>query len=109
MYGMKIKKTFRLSEEAVNKLKNQANQSQYVEDLILGGSLFEAYVTEMLEKLVNRVEAEPVAEDVAKKVSNPYVKQGYVCCSNPSPCKHWSFDGVEDNWVNSITGERRNG
>lgn len=34
--NMKISKTFRLSSEAVYELSKQPNQSQYIEDLVLG-------------------------------------------------------------------------
>lgn len=30
-----------------------------------------------------------------------------ACCTAKSPCKHWSFDGVEDVWVNSFSGRER--
>lgn len=28
-----------------------------------------------------------------------------ACCLNKKPCKHWSWDGVNSQYVNSITGE----
>lgn len=54
---MKVSKTFRLSEEAVAKLNQQDNATQYIEDLILGtGGFSEPHkpnkqISEMSEKI----------------------------------------------------------
>lgn len=30
-----------------------------------------------------------------------------ACCSKASPCQHWSWDGVAEVWVNSISGRTK--
>jgi hypothetical protein len=30
-----------------------------------------------------------------------------ACCFNSNPCKHWAYDGLNDRWQNSISGEIR--
>lgn len=32
---------------------------------------------------------------------------GYPCCLKSTPCKHWTYDGADGMWVNSLTGKRR--
>ena len=67
-----------------------------------------AWVNDMLEKNT------PVASDAISVVEagstlttsereNPSLKR--ACCLQPTPCKHWVWDGVKEGYVNSITGE----
>lgn len=28
-----------------------------------------------------------------------------ACCKKKQPCRHWSYDGLSEQWTNSITGE----
>lgn len=30
-----------------------------------------------------------------------------ACCSKANPCKHWEFNELTQEWVNSINGERK--
>jgi hypothetical protein len=32
---------------------------------------------------------------------------GYPCCLKAKPCKHWEYDGMSGQWVNSLTGKTR--
>lgn len=29
------------------------------------------------------------------------------CCSGTSPCKHWVYDGLNDKWTNTLSGEEK--
>ena len=113
---MKISKTFRLSEEAVDKLSKQPNQSQYIEDLILGTTPSKSeekgltegrvlfLITQELEKFKKTRLAEPKNEwvDVGSTPQSP------DCCKSDKPCKHWVWDSATgDGYVNTITGEVR--
>lgn len=53
----------------------------------------------------------PQAED-----SNGFVEAGrpladesgeFPCCKLPKPCKHWQWDGVEQAYVNTISGRKK--
>ena len=37
----------------------------------------------------------------------PDPETGYPCCLAKAPCKHWSFNGTEGYWENSLTGKTR--
>ena len=37
----------------------------------------------------------------------PNPDTGYDCCLKKAPCKHWSWNGDIQLWVNSITGKTR--
>ncbi len=30
-----------------------------------------------------------------------------TCCKGMSPCKHWIWDGVQESYINSLSGEVR--
>lgn len=117
MYGMKVKKTFRLSVEAVQHLSNQGNQSQYVEDLILkaqkSNSTIENYILEMLDKIYEATKNGLTQPEQGNRnaewntVTREVTELGYDCCKSPKRCKHWQWDNSEVGWVNSLTGEIR--
>lgn len=33
---------------------------------------------------------------------------GYPCCQQKRPCKHWVYNGADENWINQLTGETKN-
>jgi len=50
--------------------------------------------------LVKEVLKEP--EVFVPKAPDPVT--GYPCCLKSNPCKHWSYDGNKQMWINSLTG-----
>ena len=45
-----------------------------------------------------------------KKIEPPKVEGSPLtpaCCKGKSPCKHWYWDGIADEWVNSISDEHK--
>jgi len=136
MYYMKISKTFRLSEEAIEVLNNQQNQSKFLEDLILErtrtgstGILTMSQLNDLLEEqtstLLEAMGGMPKSQEkqyssVPTKINIPEVVSGaqfvpkppdpvtgYPCCQGRSPCKHWVWDESETLWTNSLTGATR--
>ena len=87
-----------LSQAAASKLEGQGNKSQYIEDLILGNVEQKAPWKDLeyqIDQLGRRL------QDVAIDESSDLPS----CCSNDTPCKHWSHDGLNDEWTNSLSGE----
>lgn len=115
---MKINKSFRLSEEAVEILEAQPNATEFVENLILGKVERPVPWLELeyrIDKIMKKLEETPQLQPVIRSDSrvpmtpdNPSQLTVLPCCLSTTPCKHWSFDGVTDEWTNSITGETRN-
>lgn len=132
MYGirsyMKINKSFRLSEEAVAKLDEQSNATEYLENLILG-KVDTPVPWKNLEFLIDQLTVEvkgiKMAYDPIKQTVNdkpiaqvlttnatfvpkpPDPELGYPCCSKETPCKHWVWDGNQGVWINSLTKKTR--
>lgn len=112
---MKISKTFRLSEEAVDILNKQANQSQFIEDLVLGVELVEpkegGLTKEEVIQLIKQYTTQPVKDEVTSSEfvpKPPDPEKGYPCCQGKRPCKHWVWDeSTGEGYVNTITGEVR--
>jgi len=134
MYDMKQPKTFRLSEEAIEVLNNQQNQSKFLEDLILertstGGILTMSQLNDLLEEqtstLLEAIGGIPKSQEkqyssVPSKINIPSVVSGgqfvpkppdpitgYPCCRGSAPCKHWVFEEIDALWKNTITGATR--
>ena len=116
---MKTSKTFRLSEEAINIINLQENQSKYIEDLILSKTtpassssellsieaMLDARFAALLEAINSKLTIKPTEEFVPKA---PDPITGYSCCLNEQkPCKHWAWDGVKQSYTNNLTGEVR--
>lgn len=40
-------------------------------------------------------------------VKPPHPVYGYPCCHNESPCKHWAYNDLDGNWVNSLTKQTK--
>jgi hypothetical protein len=121
---MKLAKTFRLSEEAVDILNKQENQSKYIEDLIMGGGysagLTEARVIELIKEYgampqstEKQYSSLPVTNIPNITTGNTFVPKppdpeyGYPCCKGRSPCKHWTWDEITSLWTNTLTGATR--
>jgi hypothetical protein len=97
MSYMKIPKTFRLSEEAVAILDKQSNATEFLEDLIASKPQTVSYGESLiLDKLAN-LPSKPTAPEL-QPIELP-------CCKLKNPCRHWSYNGVDQTWTNSLTGE----
>lgn len=42
-----------------------------------------------------------------KQDNEPPPPNGYPCCQQDQPCKHWEWDGNEQAWRNKITGKTK--
>lgn len=125
---MKIRINISISETANNILNQQTNKSQYIEDLILNESAVPAAGGELVEKIEEIVtnlvggytqKLEKKIETLESTLKNKKTDQeafvpkppdpitGFPCCTKQKPCKHWSYNGVEVSWTNSITGETK--
>jgi hypothetical protein len=58
---MKVSKTFRLSEEAVEILDSKDNSTKYLEELILGGSLGGSSLDDKLDIIIGLLKGPPLA------------------------------------------------
>ena len=104
---MKIRINISISEEANNQLNQQENKSQYIEDLILGGSRPSEVESslEEIKSLLSKNISPPTAGSFIPKPPDPLT--GYPCCQKRTPCKHWIFDGANESWINVLTGVSR--
>ncbi len=119
---MKKPISIKLSERLWVYIKDKPNKSRYVEELIkqdiqqaqvkpIVQSVIqellsnETFFREMGERL--RLPDRPTlrVEKVEDTVLAPNLSVGYPCCLKKVPCKHWSFNGADDQWVNILTGE----
>lgn len=103
-------------------IKNKTNKSRYIEELIKQ-DLQQQQVKPIVkavgdELLASSVFFDELASRLARPTQSasipsndvfvpPSPRTGYPCCQKASPCKHWSFDGLNDVWVNSLTGMTR--
>jgi hypothetical protein len=89
---------------------------------LLSESQFKAMQTKaIIRALENTIPDEPttvpaayVAPPTAAQPSNepfrpgaPDPVTGYPCCQQPKPCKHWTWDGNNSSYVNTLTGAIR--
>lgn len=110
---MRISKTFRLSEEAVAILESKHNASRFIEDLILKGgegiSRGESMILDRLDKLELKNKSAPeIAQITGRALHIPPINVLPTCCLGKSPCKHWTYNGLKEAYVNSISGEIKN-
>lgn len=100
---MKISKTFRLSEEAVEKLGKQDNATQYLEDLILDTP------HERKLEVVSLQQLEALLDEKLKKIVLPEAKDSWVEVGGPPPSNpgKWVWSMELGGEVNTVTGEVR--
>lgn len=111
---MKKLVAFRLSEEAINLLNKQDNKSAYIETLLVGGVksgensnnlLLNGLISDIqdlnrkIDLLINRADSKDLLINNTPPIETP------PCCLLPNPCKHWTYNGITEQWVNSITGK----
>lgn len=111
---MKISKTFRLSERAIEIINKQSNQSQYIEDLVLGvgiekvGGVTEDRVIELINLYIKTPQGGYTSNSSVTVAEKPKVSEDILtCCIAKSPCKHWEWDGLMGIWQNKLSGEVR--
>lgn len=50
------------------------------------------------------IDDEPV-KDTKFTPQAPDPETGYPCCTKATPCKHWTWNGTENYWINTLTGK----
>lgn len=123
---MKKPISIKLSENLWVYIKDKPNKSRYIEELIkqdiqqaqvkpIVQSVMqellsnESFFREMSERMniqsIKRVVEAPTSSSEPFVPKPPDPITGYPCCLKEIPCKHWSFNGADDQWVNVLTGE----
>ena len=103
--------TVYVREEDLPKWKALEKKSEFIHQALnktYGDAVSEVQAAKKV--LIKNLEKNP-DYDVANE---PFVPRppdpetGYPCCLNErKPCKHWTFDGNQAVWVNSLTGKTR--
>lgn len=115
-------------------IKNKANKSRYIEELVKQDlqmqqtkPIVKAVIDELLKneyffkELSERLKLPQNTASIPSKLSPtlsttpeqpftprpPDPKTGYSCCQKEKPCKHWTWEGNESAYINSLTGARR--
>lgn len=132
---MKKPISIKLSERLWVYIKDKPNKSRYIEELIkqdvqqaqvkpIVQSVMrellsnESFFREMSERLTKPTTQEMIfptqlMDPLLDKLEQPFVPKppdpatGYPCCQKQVPCKHWSFNGADDLWINILTGETK--
>jgi hypothetical protein len=113
----------KIPDELMEQLNKLPNKSQTVREAIeayLSGKTttansntellsIEAMLDERVELLLEAINnIQPVVKEELKPAA-PDPSTGYPCCLNDvKPCKHWQWDGVQQTYVNLLTGELKN-
>lgn len=114
---MKVRINISISEEANSILNKQSNKSQYLEDLILNQQPIKP-ISPSYEDLEDRITnivwgyVQPLETRIETLESNfgeniPDIPAPTCCLSKTTPCKHWEWDGLKEQWINKLTGEVR--
>jgi hypothetical protein len=111
---MKTPKTFRLSDEAIERLEKEHNATQFVEDLIVGAPVLQPGVSITQMNAILDDKLAPILEELNKntslatQVTEQVTEQeeGHVCKES---CYHWKWSTGQAQYVNSFTGEVREG
>lgn len=110
----KISKTFRFSPAAVAVLEKQENATQFLENLILNNQLNKIEPDDLEARITNIVwgYVQPLETRIETLESNfgeniPDIPAPTCCLSKTTPCKHWEWDGLKEQWLNKLTGEVR--
>ncbi len=104
----------RLDDDIHSALDELPNKSEFVRQAILEKLSGTPGVPAAPQSISREEILSMIRLELAKQpVSNTFVPRppdpelGYPCCQKNSPCKHWTFDGVEDIWTNTLTGATR--
>lgn len=124
---MKKPVSIKLDEQLWVYIKNKTNKSRFISELIkqdMQAQVIKPIVDGVREKLLqDEVFISEISSRMSKAGSTAYISSpvnapfvprppdpttGYPCCSKATPCKHWTFDGTDDVWTNTLTGATRN-
>ena len=79
------------------RFKDEKNKSKLINTL-----LEEHFSKTPHTPLQETIEEKPIPKNILEPDLN--LK---ACCLRPSPCVHWNWNGIEENYVNILTGEIR--
>jgi hypothetical protein len=80
------------------RFKDEENKSKLINTLL--EDYYKDYKTPHTP-LQETIEEKPIPQNILE----PDLKR--ACCLRPSPCVHWNWNGIEENYVNILTGEIR--
>lgn len=95
------------------RFKEEPNKSELVNELLAehyGDPQKEEWTvdSEVPQPRKNNIPEFPGVKPAVEIFESPVEVLGYPCCQNEKKrCKHWSWDGTNGNWLNSLTGEVR--
>ena len=74
------------------------------------GASMSGLINKLLEGYFSQTPHTPLQETIEEKlipknILEPEMKK--ACCLRPSPCVHWNWNGIEEHYVNILTGEIR--
>lgn len=84
--------------EALNSMGGEARPHVFPKDKVPQPVLDKKFT-----EYINKASVPIVEPKFVPKAPDPV--EGYPCCKLKKPCKHWAWDGENEGWVNSITGE----
>jgi len=79
------------------RFKDEENKSKLINKLL------EDYYQTPHTPLQETIEEKPIPQNILE----PDLNLKRACCLRPSPCVHWNWNGIEENYVNILTGEIR--
>jgi hypothetical protein len=88
------------------RFKDEENKSKLI------NTLLEDYYKNNQEDYFSKTPHTPLQETIEEKpitqnILEPDLNLKRACCLRPSPCVHWNWNGIEENYVNILTGEIR--
>lgn len=79
------------------RFKNEENKSKLINTLL--EDYYKTPHTPLQETIKEKL--------IPQNILEPDLNLKRACCLRPSPCVHWNWNGIEENYVNILTGEIR--
>lgn len=104
-------KILRVSDVIHKQLKREAESEgrtlQWIVETKLTGTTFHQPATPQSPVPKKQEPEKNSTEQSSTELLESLDNMERACCTAKSPCRHWSFDSVEDVWVNSFSGRER--
>lgn len=82
-----------------------------LESLLRQEESMSGLINKLLEGHYSQTPHTPLQETIEEKLIPKNILEPETnlktCCLRPSPCVHWNWNGIEEHYVNILTGEIR--